>query len=82
MLEPTLTKEVINSDQLHRRFSDDWDKYKAERLRVGDLVIMPKMWARSAVLRLREVVEVKEDGRVLSRGRTPKNLDSCAQSAA
>lgn len=75
MLEPTLTKEVINSDQLHTRFSDDWgdwDKYKVEPLKVGDLVIMPKMWAQSAVLRLREVVEVKEDGRVFVQGENTK----------
>ena len=75
MLKPTLTAEVINNDQWKKRFSDDWqEQRKAEYvpLKVGDLIVIPKMSAQSAVLRLRVVVELKEDGRVMVQGEHTK----------
>lgn len=75
MLKPTLTAEVINNDQWKKRFSDDWqEQSKAEYvpLKVGDLIVIPTMWAQSAVLRLRVVVELKEDGRVMVQGEHTK----------
>jgi len=78
MLNPTLTAEVINNDQWKKRFSDDWptrwEQSKAEYvpLKVGDLIVIPKMSAQSAVLRLRVVVELKEDGRVMVQGEHTK----------
>lgn len=68
-LKAALTDEVINNNALHTQLENaHWFNKKVDWLKVGDLLIMPKMLGRSAFLALRTVVDIDADGHIFVQG--------------